>query len=254
MLPPLLPSPRRRLQGIVLRKSYVYNDVTLSATTPPSQLANPETAFACLKAVLLSEASPPCTLSTDQDITDLMETSAPNFGYVPWGSSFWTDTAKAVRGPRGGQRAAQRCRCTAAHNLPPCTPAPARLSPPHAAQAEDAASNSVAGINPDAGGITRKSAEGLGAYARNLRYMHAPVEALSASPDAKFFPGLPPAGTTHYQGTLTRTINGSMADRGWQGFGVYALPGQVLNITIPQALLSANPRLHIGGWTDLLYR
>ena len=28
-----------------------------------------------------------------------------------------------------------------------------------------------------------------------MRYLYAPVETLEASPDAQFFPGLPPAGT-----------------------------------------------------------
>lgn len=49
------------------------------------------------------------------------------------------------------------------------------------------------------------------AYARTLRYLYAPVDELEASPDAKYFPGLPPAGTLPVPGTVTRTVGGCQA-------------------------------------------
>lgn len=43
--------------------------------------------------------------------------------------------------------------------------------------------------------------------------------------------------------------------RFWQGIGIYALPGQVVEVTLPASVVSlGNTNIHIGGWTDKLYR
>jgi hypothetical protein len=51
-------------------------------------------------------------------------------------------------------------------------------------------------------------------------------------------------------------INGTTTTQYWQTVGLWALAGKLVNVTIPQALLSAAAatgttiQLHIGGWID----
>ena len=47
------------------------------------------------------------------------------------------------------------------------------------------------------------------AYARTLRYLYAPIDSLEASPDAPFFPGVPPAGTQPTASPVTQTVSTS---------------------------------------------
>lgn len=50
-------------------------------------------------------------------------------------------------------------------------------------------------------------------------------------------------------------VNGSMASNVWQCLATYAMPGTVVTVTVPASLASVGGvDLHIGGWTDKLYR
>lgn len=50
-------------------------------------------------------------------------------------------------------------------------------------------------------------------------------------------------------------VEGSTADEYWQALGAYALPGQLVNVTVPARLVATGgATLHIGGWTDLNYQ
>lgn len=95
--------------------------------------------------------------------------------------------------------------------------------------------------------------------ARTAWYKGLPPNQLPAAPDAKFFPGLPPAGTKALDAARVK-IKGTTADSYWQGLGLWAMAGQPVTVTIPQALLRALPvgsapiTLHIGGWTDNIYK
>jgi hypothetical protein len=49
-------------------------------------------------------------------------------------------------------------------------------------------------------------------------------------------------------------VAGDTTEAYWQCLGMYAMPGRVVTITVPQAVVAAGEAmLHIGGWTDLLY-
>jgi hypothetical protein len=50
-------------------------------------------------------------------------------------------------------------------------------------------------------------------------------------------------------------VNGNTPDETyWQATGLYAMPGNVVTVTLPQALLASGAvRLQIGGWTDALW-
>ena len=54
-------------------------------------------------------------------------------------------------------------------------------------------------------------------------------------------------------------INGTTLTTHWQTLGLWAMAGKPVNVTLPQALLTAAAgtgaaiQLHIGGWTDSLW-
>jgi hypothetical protein len=50
-------------------------------------------------------------------------------------------------------------------------------------------------------------------------------------------------------------VNGSTVGTFWQCLGVYALPGQTIQVTLPSSVVNTNTAsLHIGGWTDKIYQ
>ena len=50
-------------------------------------------------------------------------------------------------------------------------------------------------------------------------------------------------------------INGTTATDYWQCLGMYAMPGRPVTVTVPASIASLQQAtLHIGGWTDGLYK
>ena len=50
-------------------------------------------------------------------------------------------------------------------------------------------------------------------------------------------------------------INGSTVGTFWQCLGTYALPGLLINVTVPANVAAhGGANLHIGGWADTLYK
>jgi hypothetical protein len=50
-------------------------------------------------------------------------------------------------------------------------------------------------------------------------------------------------------------INGTVLERYWQCLGLYAMPGTLVALTLPSAVVTrGGTTVHIGGWTDLLYK
>ncbi|GAB4822327.1 hypothetical protein N2152v2_009373 [Parachlorella kessleri] len=116
------------------------------------------------------------------------------------------------------------------------------------------AAASQGGINPGRP-IDRNSAEGLGALARTISYKYLDPSKMPAAPDARFFPGLPAEGTRPLAGPIARMITGTTTTSYWQCTGMYAMAGQLVTVRVPPQLLGKGPVwLHIGGWTDPLYK
>lgn len=40
----------------------------------------------------------------------------------------------------------------------------------------------------------------------------------------------------------------------WQCLGMYAMSGTVVTVSVPASLVGAGATLHIGGWSDVLYK
>jgi hypothetical protein len=50
-------------------------------------------------------------------------------------------------------------------------------------------------------------------------------------------------------------INGTILERHWQCLGLYAMPGTLVTVTLPSTVVTPGvTTVHIGGWTDLLYK
>ncbi|KAI7843452.1 hypothetical protein COHA_002930 [Chlorella ohadii] len=196
--------------------------LAMDPAKPPSQLANANRALDCLVATMRdNNTSHPCYMASDSALTSLLERVTGGLTLIAWGDPFWQE----LKGY------------------------------------ELAAPSSTTGINGEkdtsvpGGRVVRRSADGLGAFARNLRYRYAPVDELDQSPDVQYFPGLPPAGTQPISGTVTRTVNGSQLGTQWQCLGLWAMAGQVVQVTVPDSLVATGgATLHIGGWTDWLHR
>lgn len=71
---------------------------------------------------------------------------------------------------------------------------------------------------------------------------HSPISAAQ--------PGDSPCQSVHCS-----QVNGSMADDAWQCLGTWAMAGTVVTVTVPGSVVSAGgATLHIGGWTDTIYK
>ncbi|WIA13985.1 hypothetical protein OEZ85_002548 [Tetradesmus obliquus] len=70
--------------------------------------------------------------------------------------------------------------------------------------------------------VAIRSPDALGVAARTAWYKGLPPNQLPAAPDAKFFPGLPPAGTEALDAARVK-IKGTTADSYWQGLGLWAM-------------------------------
>ncbi|MSR47398.1 MAG: hypothetical protein EXS13_10100 [Planctomycetes bacterium] len=66
---------------------------------------------------------------------------------------------------------------------------------------------------------------------------------------AKSFPGLPPAAAPR----LTKTIALDTALPRWHSTGLYAAPGEVITLTLPEAAAAVRIALQIGAHTDVLF-
>lgn len=76
-----------------------------------------------------------------------------------------------------------------------------------------------------------------------------PPEQVKPLAAARSFPGLPPADAARGSATITLDT----ARPRWHSTGCYAAPGEVITLTVPDALAKAGLALQIGAHTDLLF-
>ena len=77
----------------------------------------------------------------------------------------------------------------------------------------------------------------------------APTDQVTAHPAAALFPGAVPAEAPR----VTRTISVDTAVPAWHSTGLYAAPGEVVTVTIPEAAAGQGLQVHIGCHTDSLW-
>lgn len=77
----------------------------------------------------------------------------------------------------------------------------------------------------------------------------APPEKVKALPAAAVFPGASPPGTP----TLTRTVRVDTSVPGWHSTGLYADPGALLTVTLPEGAAGKKLRVRIGSTTCRLW-
>ncbi len=77
----------------------------------------------------------------------------------------------------------------------------------------------------------------------------APVDQVTAHPSAALFPGAVPAEAPR----VTRTLTINTAVPGWHSTGLYAAPGEVVTVTVPEAAADQGLQVHIGCHTDTLW-
>lgn len=107
---------------------------------------------------------------------------------------------------------------------------------------------------------------GPGRAAVGIRYKYTqelPANQLVANPSAADFPGAVPQGAARE--SITVSIDGTYAGRDgryayagsgnpvWRGTGTYAAPGELVSVTVPQALVNSGAAIQIGSHTDLLW-
>ena len=76
-----------------------------------------------------------------------------------------------------------------------------------------------------------------------------PPEQVKPLAAAQSFPGLPPLGVPRAPATVTLDAGRPR----WHSTGCYAAPGEVITLTVPDALANAGLALQIGAHTDLLF-
>ena len=74
-------------------------------------------------------------------------------------------------------------------------------------------------------------------------------EKIMAHPSAASFPGAIPAGAKRE----TRSVTVDMRQPAWHGTGLYAAPGEVVTITLPQSAVKRGLSIQIGEHTDTLW-
>lgn len=83
----------------------------------------------------------------------------------------------------------------------------------------------------------------------NVEMHRTPVEKLKANPAAEGFPGAVPADAKR----VDRTVEVDTSVPGWHSTGLYAAPGEAIEVTLPASAVSAGLGLRIGSHTDTLW-
>ncbi len=80
-------------------------------------------------------------------------------------------------------------------------------------------------------------------------FRRLPPEKVTAHPSSASFPGAVPANAKRE----TRTVTLDMRQTGWHGTGLYAAPGEVITLRIPQNAVKRGLSVQIGEHTDTLW-
>ena len=78
---------------------------------------------------------------------------------------------------------------------------------------------------------------------------NTPANRIKAHPAAAEFPGVPEKTARK----VARTINIDPTIAGWHSTGLYALPGEVVRVELPESALQYSPRIRIGAHKDKLW-